>query len=280
MIELPTASPSESARFGLRVARWRGADLDPHALAEAVCSQRLDVVILRLPSALAHNAHALTAYGLHPQYADTLVYYEASLWDAESTPPRNPRSTFEVADTADTQTLETLVRSCFDGYRSHYRINPRFPSGAILDGYVEWAIRHIDGREGNTRTWISRGECGLTAFACCREQDGRDVEIALNGVHPNCSGKGLYGDLIRFIRGHYAASGYSSLRVSTQITNLAVQKVWQREGFHLYESWVTFHLNPLLSVGKPVVEPKTVLAERGAGVQRNCASAAQGDDEA
>jgi hypothetical protein len=32
--------------------------------------------------------------------------------------------------------------------------------------------------------------------------------------------------------------------VSTQITNLAVQKVWVRQGFELTGSYYTFHLWP------------------------------------
>jgi acyl dehydratase len=42
--------------------------------------------------------------------------------------------------------------------------------------------------------------------------------------------------------------------VSTQVNNFAVQKVWAREGFHLFEAWDTYHVNALLSERNKVYE--------------------------
>lgn len=276
LTESLTGSPEESARFGLRVARWRGTRFDPEFLASSVYSQRLDLVILRLPSTQAHLAHRLSEHGLHPQYADTLVYYQSWLPGSCVAAPRNPDISFRLATAADAADLEVLVRACFLDYRSHYHANPHLTASSILEGYVEWAVRHIQAGTSDRQTWIARDRGKALAFACCHEPgDGNDGEIILNGVHPEHAGCGIYGDLIRFVRKLYAARGRSWMRISTQITNLAVQKVWQREGFHLQQSWVTFHLNPRLTVAETLMEFPTIL---GAGRAEPAGCAPEGPD--
>jgi acyl dehydratase len=44
------------------------------------------------------------------------------------------------------------------------------------------------------------------------------------------------------------------MKVSTQVWNLAVQKVWSREGFVLTQAFDTYHVNALLGAGETVLE--------------------------
>ena len=74
-----------------------------------------------------------------------------------------------------------------------------------------------------------------------RHRDGRLLGEAQE------SGGGIYGDLIRHTQADFASRGFSTMLVSTQVNNFAVQKVWAREGFHLFEAWDTYHVNALLS---------------------------------
>jgi GNAT superfamily N-acetyltransferase len=69
----------------------------------------------------------------------------------------------------------------------------------------------------------------------------QESEGVLFGVTPAAQGRGLYRSLM------LAGMHWSKLRdagrmvVSTQITNIAVQKVWTRLGFEPSGSCYTFH---------------------------------------
>ena len=67
---------------------------------------------------------------------------------------------------------------------------------------------------------------------------------------PEAAGSGLYGDLIRHTQAIAISNGASVMKVSTQVNNFAVQKVWAREGFHLSEAWDTFHIHSARTSGQ------------------------------
>lgn len=95
----------------------------------------------------------------------------------------------------------------------------------------------------------------MVAFACCAEDyKTQTCEGVLYGVHPDHSGGGLYGDLIRYTQAKFRDRGYVLMKVSTQIWNLAVQKVWAREGFVLSQAYDTYHINAMLSAGETLVD--------------------------
>jgi GNAT superfamily N-acetyltransferase len=255
MIEALEHSPLESSRFGIRVARWRGKSLDAPKLAREIYTHRADLVILRMPSEHSADANHLSVYGLHLQYADTLVYHEVALLAGEPLPYGNQDVTFAPARAEDAALLEELVRICFTSYQSHYSANPRLDQMAVREGYVEWALQHVKQRKDSLHTWLAKRDNKIIGFAACREDtDTGDAEIVLNGVHPDHAGGGVYSDLVRFVRGLYATRGRKRLLISTQITNRAAQKAWARQGFRLLESWTTFHLNPWLSAGELAID--------------------------
>jgi len=82
----------------------------------------------------------------------------------------------------------------------------------------------------------------LAAFATMRSNSPEEGEGVLFGVAPWAQGRGIYADLIRAGIEWCRARGQARMIVSTQITNLAVQKVWVRQGFEPSASYFTFHL--------------------------------------
>jgi hypothetical protein len=83
-------------------------------------------------------------------------------------------------------------------------------------------------------------------FATCSIENG-EAEGVLYGVMPEASGGGVYSDIIRFTQGFMKDLGVNIMKVSTQVQNYAVQKVWSREGFFITKSLATIHINSLLS---------------------------------
>jgi len=248
-------SALDSARFGLRVFRGKGERLDDRAFFEALVDKRVDVAIVRTPAGGGKAWQRLSRFGLQAIHADTLVYWSLALQDLAVRALRNTELEFSEATAADREALAALVETTFDGYRSHYHANPLFDEARILAGYMEWATGYIGGDAPGRTTWVARRNGTIVAFACCSFDDaGSDCEGVLYGVHPEHAGGGLYGDLIRYTQAQFKARGFRTMRVSTQVWNYAVQKVWAREGFVLAQAYDTWHVNAMLDGGSPMVE--------------------------
>lgn len=239
-------SPLETARFGLRVVRGVAEKLPERELLAAMLAHEADVAILRGSAPLA--GHAMQRYGMTAIHADSLVYYTCDLRRTAPSPLRNQDLVFALATPDDRAELETLVACTFVDYRCHYHANPLFEPTRILEGYTEWALGYVVDPAPGRSTWVARRDGRIVAFATCMDH-GTDTEGVLYGVHPDHAGGGLYSDLIRYTQQVSAELGRASMRVSTQVWNYAVQKVWGREGFWLSQALDTWHFNAMLSAG-------------------------------
>lgn len=248
-------SPLDSSRFGCRVFRGSIEIVNDKSLLKAIVNDNIDVAILRVPAGAGHELQRLGRYGMPPIHADTLVYYHLPLDRYTPATLRNTDLEFSIASFGDRDELLKLVLETFDGYVSHYHANPQFKSADILDGYAEWAAGYITSESAHRTTWVARSAGSIVAFACCSSDPlSNTAEGVLYGVHPDYSGRGLYGDLIRHTQSEYKKRGFTSMDVSTQIWNLAVQKVWAREGFTLTGAFDTYHLNAMLSSGLLMID--------------------------
>ncbi len=247
-VALLTHSDLDSRRFGINIARARLDAVTPKALAMEILSSGIDVAIVRLPAGQSSRINDLGNWALPVAHADTLVYYRCDLTRHEPPPLRNDDLDFRIASESDMEALETLVLSTFENYVSHYHANALFSARDILAGYLEWALGHL-GDDGRTLCIARRGD-RIAAFAACRRIDMDTYEGVLYGVRPEEAGGGLYGDLIRHTQSVARAEGAKTMLVSTQVNNFAVQKVWAREGFHLFEAWDTYHINALMTCGE------------------------------
>lgn len=247
-----SVSAPDSQRFGMNILRGKfpGARTDCKPLARAIFDADADVAIIRVPSA-AQGLHGLSRWALPLIHADTLVYYRCDLIRHAPVPLRNADLAFRRADASDLDSLRGMIADTFRDYISHYHANPLFPREDILAGYQQWAEGHV--QHPGATLWIAERNNRIAAFAACTEsaEDGIG-EGVLYGVSPDEAGGGVYGDLIRHTQADFAARGFHTMLVSTQVGNFAVQKVWAREGFHLFEAWDTYHVNAMLSAGEQV----------------------------
>jgi len=154
---------------------------------------------------------------------------------------------YREARLTDSQELIDLVFRAFATYENHYHANPAFSHADILAGYGEWAAAHLYGVE-QYRAWVATGPDGLTGFMCCSlNAEKSEAEIVLNGVSPEHARKGIYSDLLRIAKKHFASMGLERIRVSTQVGNYTVQRAWVREGFCMVEAFDTWHVNAFLT---------------------------------
>ncbi len=254
-------SEVESRRFGLRVYRGSFTELPGKQLLPHFVAERIDVAILRLPADRADQLARIDQAGLPYAAADTLVYYAIDLTRHEIPPPRNPELTFVPCTAAHHPVLDRLVAEIFATYRNHYSANPLLARD-LLPGYQEWTRAYAGDEGTGRRAWLVERGGEPIGFATCSFA-GAECEGVLYGVRPSAAGGGVYGDIIRFTQRFFKQAGFTQMKVSTQVHNAAVQKVWAREGFHLERALLTVHVNSLLAhTARPPLElPLCVTSE-------------------
>lgn len=243
-------SELDSNRFGFRVYRGNLDEFDEAELHNEIVSQKVDIAIVRTPAGSNPGLGQLFRFGLSPIHADTLVYHEARLSAHIDSPAKNIGVVFEEANAKDLAELSSIATKAFSGYVSHYSANPYFEQTKVLAGYTDWSSRYLSETGIGNVTWVAKLDGAIVAFAGCTTDSLTGVcEIALNAVRPDQQGKGLYGDLIRHVKSQFRDRGYTTIRISTQLWNYAVQKVWGREGFTLLKAYDTYHINTMMAAG-------------------------------
>ncbi len=240
-------SDVESARFGLTVVRARLDDNDapPAAtLSEELRTLAADVAILRVPAGHAAITRALASEGLAVQHADTLVYYARDL-STYSRPAGTPAGVdFGEARSDEAGQIAALAQRSFGDYRSHYHANPRFDPALIAEGYAQWACAHLGEAAPGRHTHVARLGSQVIAFLTSAESaDDRSFEILLNAVSPDHARMGVYSALFGHVLQHFGDQGLAKVRISTQVWNYAVQRVWSRHGLAIERAYDTFHIN-------------------------------------
>jgi hypothetical protein len=241
-------SPLESERFGLRVFRCEVGTIDAAAIAEAIERSDVDVLILRLPARELAGVNALARLGLNPIVADTVVYYDIDL-ASNVRAPNEPAVALRPTSREDAALLARMARDVFDGYVSHYHANPLFTSAKILEGYAEWASRHAATGE-DSGAWLVKRDGALEGFSCYRVDRARSVAAGvLNGILPPARSRGTYRAMLGAMLDAFAKAGISRFEISTQVHNIAVQRVWTAYGLALREACNTVHVNALRARG-------------------------------
>jgi len=233
-------SALESKRFGMEIFRGNMDETDIDFLKDFYANNDPDILIFRIPVGFQHQLHLLNSLNKDIINADTLVYYQVDLKKTTYVPLSNPGLIFKIAGPDDKPVFQNLVPRIFSNYTTHYFSNPLLKREKITEGYMEWAINSID-VPGNFHLLIYLHDEPVAFITCCN--DDQCAEIILNGVVPECQGKGIYTDVVRYVKAHYNRLNIPYLKVSTQIQNFPVQKVWNKEGLVLSSAYVTIHLN-------------------------------------
>jgi hypothetical protein len=242
-------SKVESERFFMNIFREKINDIDIKSIQKEILKKKIDISIIRIPTDKTDCAIKLDIIGFPYIMADTLVYY---MCDIEKYIPKKLRNVdlqFEICTENKINILSELIDKIFYNYSSHYKSNYFFDKKLVIEGYKEWACNFIG--LADKIVFLVKKRNNIIGFATCSWNElEKTCEGVLYGVLPELSGGGIYTDIIRFTQDYYKSKGIIKMLVSTQIQNVAVQKVWSKEGFFLFESFNTIHINSLLSFSK------------------------------
>ena len=235
-------SKLDTDRFGIRIGR---ANIDNKealpAVFDAVESESIQMLVARCRTDDFETLHELEKRGA--LVMDTLVYYQKNLRRAPL-PVEIKENIVRPIKDSDLPGLAEVVRDTFHNYTGHYHADSRLDRFKADEGYVDWAMKMCESRDAASReVLIAEHPPGVPAgFATLRMNDANEGEGVLFGVHPSAEGRGIYWSFMVHGMDWCRDRGASRMVVSTQITNIAVQKVWGRLGFEMIKSYYTLHL--------------------------------------
>jgi GNAT superfamily N-acetyltransferase len=239
-------SELDSARFGLPIGRWTVAADEPlpSGFIEAFVTSPLEVLVLRfsadryeIPAQLA----AQTGDTAQVMHADTLLHAGAPVRARSERSHDYPADDgYVVGGPVRAAELEASVRDIFAEYTNHYASNPRTPAALVVDGYVEWALAHLDTDTAAVHTLCAPdGEVAAVAAVSYR---GATVEVNLAGVGYDHRRRRLYQRLLDEVEDAAAARGATTVTISTQAHNLPPQRAWAQRGWLPLRAVQTLHV--------------------------------------
>jgi GNAT superfamily N-acetyltransferase len=231
-------SDVDSERFGVRVARAHVVRENLPQVLDFCAAEQINLLIARCATKELRIAQEMEALGF--LLMDTLVYYSFDLVK-RAIPEDSPRAKVRKFVLDDTSQIETVAAAAFQGYFGHYHADTRLDKRKCDEGYVSWAVRSCTSKLVASGVLVAELDNKVIGFATLRLNNAEEGEGVLFGVAPEAQGIGIYRSFM--VNGMRWCKEQQAKRmvVSTQITNIAVQKVWCRVGFEPADSYYTFH---------------------------------------
>lgn len=240
-------SKLESDRFGIRIFRGKINQFETSTIRELILENKVDTLILRLPTNTIATHAKLLDLGFPVIHADSLVYYACPLQETNIEDLKN-QLIFEPIDKKNVEILKEMIPVIFKDYQNHYYSNPLLDKSKINEGYIEWASSCI--HQDNIKGWIVKDKTkniNIGFFTTSYNKDNMTSEGVLYGVLPEYSGQGFYSDIIKFTLKYYKDLKYEKTFMPTQLQNYRVQNVLSKSGYFLSHSFETYHINSILS---------------------------------
>lgn len=232
-------SELDTERFGVRSGKVQLNGEDDLGEIDSWCAlHRIQFLIARCLSNDVNLVQKMEKNGFF--LTDTLIYY------------RNKKITYKehiladgyswrVANESDGDEVEKLASDTFSGYAGHYHADSsldKIDSDAV---YSSWAGNSCRDRNIADKVLLIIYQNKIVAFATLKKIEEYMVEGVLFGVCPKHQGKSLYNSLMLLAQNWACQNNFTQMTVSTQLTNLAVQKIWCRQDFEPFKSFYTLH---------------------------------------
>jgi GNAT superfamily N-acetyltransferase len=232
-------SPLEEERFGVRTARADGLTREQIPDALQFCrDNQVKMLIARIDASDLRTAQALERVGC--EIMDTAVTYAVDLNKTEI--PVAPESlTLRSVQPGDETPVSRLAAAAFHDYGGHYHADERLDPAKCDEVYESWAYRSCVSRQVADDVLLALRGSELLGFVTLRLNSAAEGQVPLYAVAPALQGQGIGRVLISAAMRWFKARGASRMVISTQMTNLASQKVWLRLGFEPREALLTFH---------------------------------------
>lgn len=232
-------SAIDEERFGIRTARAKQVTLDTlPAIMDFCRANDVTLLIARCLTSELRAAQAMEREGF--VLMDTLVYYARKLLK-KPIPPDTGEISVRPVRPGEEEIVKAVAAESFRGYFGHYHADERLDPVKCDEAYVDWAVRSCVSREVADEVLVADLEGTIAGFATLRMNSEEEGEGVLFGVAPFAQGRGIYRSFMVHGMEWCLSQGARRMVVSTQIINIAVQKVWARVGFEASHAYYTFH---------------------------------------
>jgi GNAT superfamily N-acetyltransferase len=231
-------SEIDSERFGARIAR---ANIVPNTMSAALdfcVTERIDMLIARCSTRDLVLAQNMEAEGF--LLMDTLVYFSFDL--TKKAVLDDPADfLIRTVQPGDERGVRMVASAAFKDYVGHYHADRRLDRGKCNEAYNSWAERSCTRGQGADEVLVAECDGSVAGFATLRLNSSEEAEGLLFAVAPEYQGRGICRSfMIRSLQ-WCRAQGAKRMLISTQATNVPMQKVWCRTGFEPSHSFYTFH---------------------------------------
>ncbi len=232
-------SELDRMRFGITTAKAYNLTLETLPVAQDFCQEHdVTLLIARVSAQRLNVVQAMESDGF--RLTDSLVYY-AFKYARKTIPDDDSPYTLRLAQPADAERITPVAAHSFQGYYGHYHADPRLDRAACDATYTDWARRSVTDPTMADAVLLVEDDNALLGFATLRMNSPEEGEGILFGVAPEAQGRGIYRTMMIYGMRWIQERGAERMIVSTQLTNVAVQKVWARVGFEMDHAYYTFH---------------------------------------
>jgi ribosomal protein S18 acetylase RimI-like enzyme len=236
--ETIACSEIDSERFGIRIARAQVQGKNLSQIIDFCVAEQIKLLIARCATKELRTVQEMESRGF--LLMDTLVYYSFDL-TKRTIPDDAPRARIRKFVRGDTAQVETVAAAAFKGYYGHYHADPRLDQRKCDEGYASWAVRSCTSKQVATEVLVAEIEKKIVGFLTLRLNSPEEMEGLLFGVAPEGQGIGVGRSLMMSGLGLCRKQQAKRMLISTQVTNVAVQKMWCRVGFEPAYSYYTLH---------------------------------------
>ncbi|HEY8670314.1 MAG TPA: GNAT family N-acetyltransferase, partial [Terriglobales bacterium] len=231
-------SELDSTRFGIRAARARITSETLPEVLEACDAERIDLLIARCSTDDISAMRAAEVNGF--LLTDTLLYYQ---FDFGKRPIPSCTTEYMVRSLkpGDHDQVREVAAAAFKGYMGHYHADPRLDQRKCDEAYESWAERSCIPGLAADQLFVAERAGRIAGFATLRVNSSEEVEGLLFAVAPEYQRRGVCGLLMVHSLEWTRSQGARRMIISTQITNVSMQKVWCRVGFEPSHSFYTLH---------------------------------------
>lgn len=232
-------SALDKERFGMTTARVDGitADRVPDILVQCQ-TNGVELIIARCAATDFETVHVLERSGF--LLMDTLVYWTR---DLHRTPLPELASDVIIrpARVDEAEQVKALARDAFRGYFGHYHADERLDRTAADEAYASWAERSVLLHDVADVVLVAELNSFTAGLITLRMKNSEEGEGILFAVSPSVQRRSISRPLMVGAMGWCARQGAARMVISTQLVNVASQKVWARLGFELSHAHYTFH---------------------------------------
>jgi GNAT superfamily N-acetyltransferase len=232
-------SSIDEERFGIRTAKAPNVTLDILPSVIEFChANNVTLLIARTLTSELPVAQAMERNGFN--LMDTLVYYLRDL-KKKPIPSMIGDVLIHAIRPGEEEKVKLVAAESFRGYFGHYHADPRLDSTKCDETYVSWAVRSCLSHGVADEVLVADSQGNVIGFATLRLNSPEEGEGVLFAVAPSAQRRGIYRQMLIGGMEWCLSNEATRMILSTQIINVAVQKVWMRVGFEPSHSYYTFH---------------------------------------